>query len=174
MNAFKGWRAQFWIAILGLLIADIADAARSKLTPRQQLLISRYIEEAAAKHHLEPALLRAIIRVESAYNYEAISRVGARGLMQIMPHTARSMKAEKALDFTKPKYNILAGAELLRKLINRYQGKVKLALAAYNAGPTAVAKYGGIPPYKETQAYVKKVLRYLDKERSTSLNRGHP
>lgn len=157
--------------MMGLLIADITDAALSRLNPRQQLLISRYIEEAAAKHHLEPALLRAIIRVESAYNYEAVSRVGARGLMQIMPHTARALGAEKALDSSKPKHNILAGARLIRKLINRYQGKIKLALAAYNAGPTAVAKYGGIPPYKETKNYVKKVLRYLARERSAQLNR---
>ena len=175
MNAFKGWRA---VLVLGLGIMlikapDAESALRKKLTPRQKLLISRYIEEAAAKYHLEPALLRAIIRVESAYNYEAVSHAGARGLMQIMPHTARAMGNEKALDSATPKHNIMTGAKLLRNLIIRYSGKIQLALAAYNAGPTAVAKYNGIPPFKETQNYVKKVLKHLERERARQINKSH-
>lgn len=189
MTAFKGWKAKLilFTGVIGFAGCGLpvfhdsiafsigtANAAYPKrLTSRQKILITRYIEEAAAKHHLEPALLRAIIRVESAYNYEAVSHAGARGLMQIMPHTAKALDAEKALDSSKPKYNIMAGAKLLRTLINRYSGKIKLALAAYNAGPTAVAKYNGIPPFKETRNYVKKVLYHLDRERSRSLNRSH-
>lgn len=127
--------------------------------------IQRYIEEAAAKYHLEPALLRAVIWAESAFDHKAVSRVGARGLMQLMPATARSLDAEEALDCTKPRKNIMAGARYLRKQINTFQGNLKLALAAYNAGPHKVRKYKGIPPYRETQNYVKKIMKRIKVER---------
>lgn len=140
---------------------------------RQQSLIQRirldyieaYIEEAAVKERLEPALLRAVIRVESNFNHKATSRVGAKGLMQIMPLTAAELGNKKALDHKNPRANILAGSRYLRKMINDFQGDLTKAIAAYNAGPTAVRKYKGIPPYRETQDYVKKVLSQLEDER---------
>ena len=127
--------------------------------------IETYIEEAAVKERLEPALLRALIRVESNFNHKATSRVGAKGLMQIMPLTADELGNKKALDRHNPRANILAGTHYLRGLINQFDGDLKLALAAYNAGPTAVAKYKGIPPFTETRLYVRKVLDQLDDER---------
>jgi len=133
--------------------------------------IQSYVEEAAAKERLEPALLRAIIKVESNFNHKAISRVGAKGLMQIMPATAEDIGRTKALDHTNPRANILAGAHYIRSMINRFQGNLTLALAAYNAGPTAVKKYKGIPPFRETQNYVVKVLEQLERERKVTAAR---
>ncbi len=127
--------------------------------------IETYIEEAATKERLEPSLLRAVIRVESNFNHKATSRVGAKGLMQIMPLTAEELGNKKALDHKNPRANILAGTRYLRQMINEFRGDLKKAIAAYNAGPNAVKKYGGVPPYKETQGYVKKVLAQLERER---------
>jgi len=130
--------------------------------------IQSYIEEAAAKERLEPALLRAIIKVESNFNHKAVSRVGAKGLMQLMPTTAEDIGFLKALDHTNPRQNIFAGAHYIRSMINRFQGNLTLAIAAYNAGPTAVAKHKGIPPYRETQNYVVKVLEEFEREKRLS------
>lgn len=127
--------------------------------------IEAYIEEAAVKERLEPALLRAVIRVESNFNHKATSRVGAKGLMQIMPLTAAELGNKKALDHKNPRANILAGSHYLRRMINDFQGDLTKAIAAYNAGPSAVRKYKGIPPYRETRDYVKKVLSQLEAER---------
>lgn len=127
--------------------------------------IEAYIEEAAVKERLEPALLRAVIRVESNFNHKATSRVGAKGLMQIMPLTAAELGNKKALDHKNPRANILAGSHYLRRMINDFQGDLTKAIAAYNAGPSAVRKYKGIPPYRETREYVKKVLSQLEAER---------
>jgi soluble lytic murein transglycosylase-like protein len=148
-------------------ICDHALAAeKSSLKQIQLDYIQAYIEEAAAKERLEPSLLRAIIKVESNFNYRAVSHVGARGLMQLMPATAEGIGRIKALDQTNPRANILAGANYIRSMINQFQGDLKLAIAAYNAGPTAVLKYNGVPPYRETKSYVTKVMAQLDKERA--------
>ena len=162
---FAHWRALLAGALISL--PDATEAARWRgLTPVQSHLIKRYIEEAAAKERLEPALIRSVIAVESAFNYKAVSRVGAKGLMQIMPQTAQELGEQRALDHTNPRANVLAGSRLLRKLVNRYQGNLKIAIAAYNAGPGAVSRYKGIPPYPETRDYVKKVLARLKFERA--------
>ena len=146
--------------------ATPAAAKAPSLIQRIRLdYIESYIEEAATKETLEPALLRALIRVESGFNHKARSRVGARGLMQIMPFTAEELGNKKALDHHNPRANILAGSHYLRELINQFDGDLRLALAAYNAGPTAVEKYHGIPPYAETRSYVNKVLDQLEDER---------
>jgi soluble lytic murein transglycosylase-like protein len=129
-----------------------------------------FINEAAAKEKLEASLLRAIIRVESNFNHKALSRVGAKGLMQLMPFTADALGNRKALDFTNPRANILAGAHYLREMINKFNGDLPVAIAAYNAGPTAVNKYKGIPPFRETRDYVAKVTEMLTKEREQVLS----
>jgi soluble lytic murein transglycosylase-like protein len=149
-------------------ICSHAHGARkvSSLKAIQLDYIQSYIEEAAAKERLEPSLLRAIIKVESNFNHRAVSHVGARGLMQIMPATAEGIGRVKALDHTNPRANILAGANYIRSMINQFQGNLELAIAAYNAGPTAVTKYNGIPPYRETKSYVVKVMAQLAKERA--------
>ncbi len=160
----------FWLlaTMAPIFFANEAEAARktSSLIQRIRLdYIEGYIEEAATKERLEPALLRAVIRVESNFNHKAISRVGAKGLMQIMPFTAAELGNKKALDHRNPRANILAGSAYLRTMINQFRGDLKKAIAAYNAGPNAVKKYKGIPPYKETQNYVVKVLEQLEAER---------
>jgi soluble lytic murein transglycosylase-like protein len=107
---------------------------------------------------IEPALIHAVIAVESKHNPHAQSIKGAYGLMQLMPETSRRFNV---LDKNNPKQNILAGAKYLRELLKLFNGDLKLSLAAYNAGPAAVQKFGGkIPPYKETVNYVPKVLKY--------------
>ncbi|MEN6582879.1 MAG: lytic transglycosylase domain-containing protein [Armatimonadota bacterium] len=116
------------------------------------------IQAAAGKYGLDPALIKAVVKAESGFNANAVSHAGAQGLMQLMPSTASGLGCYNPLD---PKANINAGAKYLKGQIDRF-GSVDKALAAYNAGPGAVMKYGGVPPYRETQNYVNKVLAYRD------------
>lgn len=104
---------------------------------------------------LDPALIKSVMQVESAFNPKALSRKGAQGLMQLMPGTARRYGVTQILD---PKQNVLAGSRYLRDLMHQFNGDMRLALAGYNAGENAVLKYGGVPPFTETQHYVRKVL----------------
>lgn len=159
------------MATMAFFAIPAKSHAKEKPSKKQIQLdyIQAYVEEAAAKERLEPSLLRAIIKVESNFNHRAVSHVGARGLMQLMPTTAAGIGRAKALDHTNPRANILAGASYIRSMINQFQGDLNLALAAYNAGPTAVLRHGGVPPYRETKAYVKKVLDQLAKERAQVL-----
>lgn len=113
------------------------------------------IEEHAAKNMVSVDLVRALIQAESAFNPRAVSPKGALGLMQLMPATATELGVADAFD---PAENIRAGVKYLKQLLDRYEGRVELALAAYNAGPGAVKKYGGkVPPYRETQNYVARI-----------------
>ncbi len=112
------------------------------------------IRTAAAKYGVDPALVRAVIHAESAFNPHALSAKGAQGLMQLMPATASSMGVRNAFD---ARQNIRGGARYLARLLKRFHGDERLAAAAYNAGPDAVQKYGGVPPYAETRVYVKRV-----------------
>jgi len=120
-----------------------------------QDVIQRY----ASFYQLEKALVNAVIKVESNFNPNAVSRKGALGMMQLIPTTARMLKVKDPLD---PEENIRGGSRYLRMMLDQFKGDLDLALAAYNAGPTAVRTYGGIPPYSETIRYVDKVKRYLD------------
>lgn len=116
------------------------------------------IVEAAEKYALDPLMIRAVMQAESAFNAMAVSPVGALGLMQLMPAVAAELGADDPMD---PRQNIMAGARYLKQLLDAHRGNVKLALASYNAGPGSVAKYGAIPPFKETRDYVKKVTSIL-------------
>ena len=118
--------------------------------------IPDYIKAAAQRYRLSESLIAAVISVESNWDHEAVSPKGARGLMQLMPQTASSLGVRNAFD---PKQNIEGGVRHLRYLIDRYPGNLALAIAAYNAGEGAVDRYRGIPPYAETQDYVRKVLQ---------------
>jgi len=116
------------------------------------------ITKAADKFRLDSALIKAIIKAESNFNHKAVSPVGAQGLMQLMPQTASSLNVD---DSFHPEKNIEGGARYLRYLLNTYKGDLTLALAAYNAGEKAVAKYHyNVPPYRETQNYVRRVLSF--------------
>jgi soluble lytic murein transglycosylase-like protein len=116
------------------------------------------ILKTAEKHSVDYALVKAVIRAESNFNPTAISRVGARGLMQLMPGTAYALRVN---DSFHPEDNIEGGVRYLRYLLNLFQGDLHLALAAYNAGEKAVFRYRGIPPYQETRTYVRRVLHYF-------------
>ncbi|ABW66979.1 lytic transglycosylase domain-containing protein [Desulfosudis oleivorans] len=116
-----------------------------------------WIQEAAGKYRISFGLLKALIKVESNFNARAVSPAGAKGLMQIMPHNFRALDIRDPFD---PYQNIMGGARYLREMLNRHNGNLQLALAAYNAGPNAVARYGRVPPYTETMDYVRKVMKY--------------
>ena len=118
--------------------------------------VDEVIREIAREYTIDSALVKAIVTVESNCDPRAISRKGAQGLMQLMPSTARDLKVSKPLD---PRENIIGGVKYIKGLLAAY-GDLRLALAGYNAGPGAVKKYAGIPPYRETISYVKKVLSY--------------
>lgn len=136
----------------GPLSEDISPVSQNRLT------ISESIRTAAAKYHLPAGLIRGMIQAESDFNVRAVSPAGAQGLMQLMPDTARELGVTDPFDINQ---NIDGGSRYLRKMLDRFRGDLKLALAAYNAGPGAVESYGGrVPPFAETRAYVRKVLKF--------------
>ncbi len=126
-------------------------------------LYRREIALAAEKYGVTETLIHSVIETESGYNRLAVSRAGARGLMQLMPKTAERYGARNVFS---PAENIDGGVHYLRDLLDRYDGSVHLALAAYNAGETAVDKYGGVPPFPETRKFIGKVLRLRNNSRS--------
>ncbi len=131
--------------------------------------INRLVEKYSVLYDIDERLLHAVIRAESDYDRNAVSRKGAMGLMQLMPETGRQYGVE---DFFDPEQNIRAGAKHLKSLLDRYFGNTRLALAAYNAGVTAVDRYNGVPPFPETQQYVSKILAMV-KEGDTGSSAGH-
>lgn len=146
------------IVRLNDLINEASDFA-SKLADRKPTAreIDFIIEKASALNGVDPKLVKAVIKVESDFDPNATSHKGAVGLMQLMPGTARDVNVK---DPTDPEENISGGAKYLAWLLDQFQGDITLALAAYNAGPKKVKKYGGVPPYKETRDFVAKVLKY--------------
>jgi len=118
--------------------------------------LEAYIDEAAQRYDIDRALVKAVIKAESGFDHRAVSKAGAQGLMQLMPVTAREVQC---IDVFDPQDNIQGGVRYLRKLLDLF-GDARLALAAYNAGPEAVMKHRGVPPYGETRTYVNRVLKY--------------
>lgn len=149
---------------------NVPDSRKFSLWRREQRVLLKptlgnvkyetLIAEAAGRHGVDHALIKAVIKAESNFNAQAISPKGAQGLMQLMPQTAALLQVEDSFE---PESNIDGGVRYLRYLINVYGGDLRLALAAYNAGEKAVAKHRGIPPFAETRTYVRRVLDLYDR-----------
>ena len=135
---------------------DVAVTTTFRLPPSA---FDHLIAAASAKYTLDAALIRAVINAESAFDPLAVSSAGAMGLMQLMPTLAAELGVTDPFD---PRQNIFAGSRYLKQLLDSYDGDISLALASYNAGPGAVERYNGVPPYPETQHYVKTITNALD------------
>ena len=149
---------------------DVEPTAAVKPTGAQEAApifrsLDQMVTDAAHKYALPRSLVRAVARAESAFNPRAVSPKGAQGVMQLMPGTARELGVRDAFD---PAENIDAGARLLRQLLEKYEGRVAEALAAYNAGEGAVTRHGGVPPYRETRGYIRKVVKDFEKGETSS------
>lgn len=152
--------------------ADIADLSQEKLpaapaavaTVKTAIDIPAAVAAASDKHGIDADLLYSLIRAESSFNAKAVSNKGARGLMQLMPDTASKLGVKDSFD---PQANVDGGTRYLRELLARYDNDLAKALAAYNAGPQRVDQYHGVPPYRETRAYVSRIIReYNAKKRA--------
>ena len=144
-------------------VATITVTTEFRLPPH--LAYETLIQEAAALHDVDPSLVRAVVRAESGFDPLAVSTAGAQGLMQLLPEVGAELGVTDAFD---PRQNIFAGVRYLRWLLDTHAGDETLALASYNAGPGAVAEHGGVPPYPETQQYVRTITERLARERALS------
>jgi soluble lytic murein transglycosylase-like protein len=157
-GSYKELRPNCLLSYIGCELAH-SDWSRIPLNRRAY---RELVETSADTHGVDAALIRAVIHAESNFNRRAISRAGAEGLMQLMPATQKTLQVRNPFS---AKENIDAGTRLLKQLLRRYGNDIQLAAAAYNAGETAVSKYRGIPPYRETRNYVKRVTQLYSRYR---------
>jgi len=156
--AYFGSRANQTESEIMRMARETIEATDSSVEILEIVEIEAHIREVALRYEIQPILVAAIVEAESEFNPRAVSRRGARGLMQLMPGTASSLKVSDTFD---PYENIEGGVRHLRQLMDRYHGNLPLVLAAYNAGDQAVRAYGGVPPYRETRRYVSRILRRI-------------
>jgi soluble lytic murein transglycosylase-like protein len=159
--AYVAFRVPLPDALVAFVEADVREADDPEVHEITVADIKAHIRDVAAQYGVSPRLVAAIVEAESEFNPRAESRRGARGLMQLMPATATSLQVEDAFD---PRSNIDGGVRHLRRLMDRFDGDLPIVLAAYNAGEQAVIQHGGVPPYRETRRYVRRILRRI----------GHP
>jgi soluble lytic murein transglycosylase-like protein len=145
--------------VIKIVGAPIANSSAFYRMPRY---LASLIDEASRAHNVDPLLVAAVARRESAFDADAISPAGACGIMQLMPDTAKLLGVSDVFD---ARQNVFAGARYLKSLLETYKGDLDRALAAYNAGPGAVDKYNGVPPYRETRAYVSAVRKTYEAAR---------
>ena len=147
-------------------IADMTESVEAVPVPpeleKSKPTIKEVVSAASDKHQIDPDLITSVIHAESAFNPKAVSPKGAQGLMQLMPGTATSLGVADAFD---PQANVDAGTKYLRDLLLRYNGDIAKALAAYNAGPLRVQQYHGVPPYRETRAYVAQIIKEFNRKK---------
>lgn len=147
------------ILILPIAVPAAANGAAERASGDSVALdhseLRQLVNRVSLEHGVDPKLVDALVRVESSYDPRAVSRKGAMGLMQLMPDTADRLQVEDPFD---PEQNVRAGVKEISRLVDRYAGSLQLALAAYNAGEGAVARYRGVPPYNETRNYVSRIL----------------
>ena len=139
--------------------SEALHTASKEVKAEKEVELDTIFEQASSEYGVPLYLLKAVAKAESGFNTDSVSRSGAMGVMQLMPETAKELGVSDAFD---PEENIMGGAQYLAQKLTEYKGDVELALAAYNAGSANVAKYGGIPPFEETQNYVKKVTAYME------------
>ncbi len=139
------------------VIKNITKPDNRVITSKKEDIYNKIIYEASKQYCVDTALIKAIIMAESSYDHSAISNRGAIGLMQLMPDTADELGVEDIFD---PVHNIKGGTKYIKQLLERFDGNIELALAAYNAGSTKVKRYNGIPPFETTRIYIKKVFEY--------------
>ena len=159
--AYVAFRVPLPDALVAFVEADVREAEDPEVPEISVADIKAHIRDVAARYGVSARLVAAIVEAESEFNPRAESRRGARGLMQLMPATATSLQVEDAFD---PRSNIDGGVRHLRRLMDRFDGDLPIVLAAYNAGEQAVLHHGGVPPYRETRRYVRRILRRI----------GHP
>jgi len=168
-NMFSDMFTRITIARLMEVLASFSSTRRSELSSQPSEKASGssnasrsftdIIKEASEKYGVGEDVIKAVIQQESSFNAQAISGCGAQGLMQLMPSTAKALGVSDPFD---AEQNIMAGTKYLREKLDEFGGNLGLALAAYNAGSGSVRKYAGIPPYKETQNYVNKIMKSID------------
>ncbi len=166
-NTFYGGQNGIPLVDKKSMLCKVDSATPRKDSKSPESSIDSIIIEAAGRHRMEPAIIKAIIMAESNFDHRAVSKRGAMGLMQLMPETAESLGV---IDCFNPEQNINGGVMYFRRLLNRFDGMLDLALAAYNCGSRNVRKYGGIPPFKATRAYIRKVNKYYLHYKSLEMN----
>lgn len=150
---------------------DFSSVLNSAVANKETINLDQIFAAAAEKYNVPVSLLKAVARAESNFNPNAQSRSGAQGIMQLMPATARSLGVTNSFD---AEQNIMGGAKYISQMLKRFGNDTKLALAAYNAGPNNILKYGGVPPFKETQNYVTRVMAYCGDNITAGNVAGNP